>query len=84
MPRTLADMTPQEREACVGMWCYFRTPNGVLGSGIIVEVDSACADVFTPQNLNFYAEDRWVTPRFDLPRAWGADGEPVKGRKHEC
>lgn len=76
MSRTLADVTPAERAACVGMWCEISGRHlAVLadiwehGEGGVVHsnADLSCYD---------FAE---LAPRFDLPRAWTPEGEPVAG-----
>ena len=75
MPKTLADMTAEERAECVGMWAnveddYISVIAEVNGTGtcvIVCPVRQGC-DATYPNNM--------VTPRFDLPRAWTPDGEP--------
>ena len=78
MSKTLADMTPAEREQCVGMWCDAES----YGSPVILaRVNESAATATVPQGpYPSTAPLKDFTPRFDLPRAWGADGEPVKGR----
>ena len=83
MTKTLADMTPEERADCVGMWASHQghedkdEPCGNLG--IISEIDRDYAWIAFPkesaETYVFDLED--LTPRFDLPRAWTPDGEPV-------
>lgn len=73
--RTLADMTPAERDACVGMWCERRDTD----LAIISEVEDMAVVVF-PRAGGW----RWdnlsnLTPRMDLPRAWTPGGKPVPG-----
>lgn len=75
MTRTLADMTPAERQECVGRWAEVRRH-----LVIIAEIDEQRGDatVFRPETQN----NEWhnlpdVTPRLDLPRAWTPDGEPA-------
>ena len=78
MAKTLADMTAEERADCVGMWALIEGIN----LAVIAEADETNTCVVTyPQwdgdsavHLN-----EMVTPRFDLPRAWTPDGEPVDG-----
>lgn len=78
--RTLADMTPEERAQCRGMWCEY--PNTYDRLGIIYELDDENDpwilrfDVRT-EILGYDAKD--VIPRFDLPRAWNPDGMPMEG-----
>ena len=76
MSETLADMTKEERNECVGMWC-------VDGEGLLC--------IYTGEELGLgagvYPEHRLVmrsffdelTPRPDLPRAWTVDGQPPAG-----
>ena len=76
MAKTLADMTAEERANCVGMWALIEDIN----LAVIAEADETNTCVVTyPQwdgdsavHLN-----EMVTPRFDLPRVWTPDGEPV-------
>ena len=78
MSRILADMTPAERAECVGMWCETSSPRGL---GILARLDDGYQDATV---LHVDSGDSWchglaeVTPRFDLPRAWTPDGEPVE------
>ena len=75
MAKTLADMTPEERAECVGMWALIEG----ISLAVIAEADETNTCVVTyPQwdgdsavHLN-----GMVTPRFDLPRVWTPDGEP--------
>ena len=77
--RTLADMTPEERQACVGMWCEYKDGNGTK-LAVIVETwltdPEACMayDISCHENRHPLGGD--VTPRPDLPRAWNPDGTP--------
>lgn len=85
MAKTLADMTPEERAECVGMWASHQgheVKNEPCGNlGVVSEIDNGLAWIsFPKENAETYPfsfED--VTPRFDLPRAWMPDGEPVDG-----
>lgn len=86
--KTLADMTPEEREACVGMWCEItlkslgkvnRYELGVIrriqfneGYGAVQVIDTGSDIVW--DGLRF---DQ-IKPRFDLPLAWMPDGKPVE------
>ena len=80
MPKTLADMTPEQRANCVGMWCEY--PNTYDRLGIIYALD----DEDDPWILRFDVrteilgyDAKNIIPRFDLPRAWTPDGQPVPG-----
>ena len=80
MAKTLADMTAEERADCVGMWALIEGIN----LAVIAEADETNTCVVTyPQwdgdsavHLN-----EMVTPRFDLPRAWTPDGEPIPAKE---
>lgn len=84
---TLADMTPEQRAQCVGMWCDFLPGdkdhgepeqgifaywNWVKGEAVITF--PALADT------RKWAHPENVTPRYDLPRAWNPDGTPVSAK----
>ncbi|MDK8788786.1 hypothetical protein QP979_06520 [Corynebacterium striatum] len=80
MTKTLADMTPEQRANCVGMWCEY--PNTYDRLGIIYALD----DEDDPWILRFDVrteilgyDAKNIIPRFDLPRAWTPDGQPVPG-----
>ena len=84
MYKTLADMTPEQRAACVGMWCDVRVPfkEDQKNLVILTHVDSGPkrAKVFgTGIGMTWSKRLQDVTPRCDLPRAWMPDGTPVKG-----
>lgn len=83
---TLADMTPQERAECVGMWCDFEpTPNYVITTVIIKagnDYDAEFADEYEVFNTvlgHELAQPEQITPRYDIPRAWTPDGQPPAG-----
>ncbi|MGX1738568.1 hypothetical protein ACWIB8_05265 [Corynebacterium flavescens] len=93
MPKTLADMSPAERDACRGMWVEFvdfddsdgyEHSTGSSGPqlGILVgEIGTSgeCEVLTLTHGVTQFCIPEWeITPRFDLPRAWGADGEPMK------
>lgn len=83
-PRTLADMTPEEREQCRGMWADDSSAprNQVIICEIITPNLIRC--ICPTQHeyvLGFPSED--ITPRFDLPRAWNPDGTPVDADPEE-
>ena len=78
MSRTLADMTAEERADCVGMWTD--TP----GEDLAIIASASEPDVswvFFPQSGGDSATllNLFIAPRFDLPRVWTPDGEPVPG-----
>ncbi|HCG2982329.1 TPA: hypothetical protein NJV69_002569 [Corynebacterium striatum] len=78
MTKTLAELAPEQRTECVGMWCEY--PNTRDRLGIIYTLDDdndpwiLRFDVRT-EILGYDAKE--VIPRFDLPRAWNPDGTPV-------
>lgn len=84
--RPLADMTPQERAQCRGMWCediygdlyvYLGTPPGSTthdeetGAPMGTFIDTQEPDTIEAPLATF-------TPRPDLPRAWREDGQPPR------
>ena len=80
MAKTLADMTAEERAECVGMWALIESIN----LAVIVEVDETdtCVVIYPEWQSNTAAHlNEMVTPRFDLPRAWMPDGQPVPMKK---
>lgn len=79
---TLADMTPQERAQCVGMWA---TNHAYTADGESVGV-IACIQHHRVWIIHTDINGEWsvfptdgITPRPDLPRAWQADGTPPAG-----
>ena len=78
MAKTLADMTAEERGNCVGMWCDVK---GFTRPTPIVEMWGMEVELLISDNLRGHITETYefeqVTPRFDLPRAWTPDGEPV-------
>lgn len=81
MTKTLADMTPEQRADCQGMWCDVRVPfkENQRNLVILTHVDSELkrARVFgTGIDKTWPKRLRDVTPRPDLPRAWMPDGTP--------
>lgn len=82
MSKTLADMTPQQRQQCVGMWA---TNHNYTGDGESVGV-IACVQHSLVWLIHTHLHGEWsmfsvdsVSPRHDLPRAWHPDGTPPKG-----
>ena len=79
MAKTLADMTTEERDECVGMWC----DNLVSAADNPKPVVLACVQGEQCWILHTDLHGEWscfslgsVSPRFDLPRVWTPDGEP--------
>ena len=86
MYKTLADMTPEQRAACVGMWCDVRVPfkEDQKNLVILTHVDSGPkrAKVFgTGIGMTWSKRLQDVTPRCDLPRAWNPDGTPLAEKR---
>lgn len=82
MGRTLADMTPDERQASVGMWCDNLVSTAKTPSPVVL----ACVQGESCWILHTTLHGEWscfpldaVAPRLDLPRAWTPDGQPVSG-----
>lgn len=82
MSRTLADMTAEEREECVGMWVEHAHPH-YDGLEVIIDSDHDSVTTISTKSGQQYivvgGVMRHITPRFDLPRAWTPDGQPVPG-----
>lgn len=78
--KTLAEMTPEERAQCLGIWAEFKH-DGTTELVIIRGADPTGVDLFNPLSRCEYVrgdDSLWdVTPRPDLPRAWNADGTPA-------
>lgn len=76
---TLADMTPEQREQCVGMWCEAGEHLWVIRAvyGTTVGLRAKIIDPAAGRLANYTSADH-VTPRPDLPRAWQPDGSPVE------
>lgn len=85
--RTLADLTSEERAQCRGMWCedihgdlyvYLGAPTLSIAHD---EETGAPMGTFinTQEPETIEAPLAAFAPRFDLPRAWAADGQPPAG-----
>lgn len=88
MTRTLADMTPSERQECIGMWVKVTPTGGNSPSrtpflGVLASLDANAYwgkggyVVRGPHTSAFYFAEMELQP--DLPRAWTPEGEPVPG-----
>ena len=80
MTRTLADMTPEEQQECVGRWC----DNLASAAKEPAPVVLACVqgDLCWILHTDLYGEwscfsQESLAPRFDLMRAWNPDGTPA-------
>ena len=80
---TLADLTPEERAECIGLWgnhtfwgqVLISITDGVQFRGVNVEV----IRFIDGRPVREWASTSEVTPRPDLPRAWAPDGTPPEG-----
>ena len=81
MTKTLADMTPEERDQCVGMWCD--TPRGtfVLFKRMFEDVELGWSLIMPKDGFKVDYPNSDITPRFDLPRAWNPDGSPLQATR---
>ena len=82
--KTLADMAPDERTECVGLWCYVfdRGDEPPTGEGIIAgyrESDDGQTFVVVIHPRPDAGQWRYalheVSPRAELPRAWMPGGQ---------
>ena len=87
--KTLADMTKEDRDKCLGKWCYVIEQFDELPiyDGIITgyqESDNdrilAVIDDPHPDAGKEEFDLNKIIPRDDLPRAWNPDGRPPKGK----
>lgn len=77
---TLADMTPEERAQCRGLWCD--TPKGqfILLAPMFRDQEDFGWQLLVPsEGMKIDYQLEHITPRPDLPRAWQADGTPLAG-----
>lgn len=79
MIKTLADYTPQQRYDLIGTWC--ETPIDPWPAVLVrAYAHNHSAILYSPSVRHEYrAAFEDVTPLLDQPRAWQADGTPVKG-----
>ena len=80
MAKTLADMTAEERADCVGMWALIEG----ISLAVITEADetSTCVVIYPEWQSNTVVHlNEMVAPRYDLPRAWTPDGEPIPAKE---
>lgn len=80
MVKTLADMTPEARQACVGMWCDNLVSTAKEPAPVVLECVQG--ELCWVLHIDLHGERSCfslggVSPRFDLPRAWNPDGTPV-------
>ena len=87
MARTLADMTPEERQACVGMWCDNLVSTANNPSLVVLECVQG--DLCWVLHIDLHGErscfsQESLAPRPDLPRAWNPDGTPALRHRTEA
>ncbi|STC82277.1 hypothetical protein [Corynebacterium ulcerans] len=89
---SLADMPPAQRLECVGMWCDYDASDDenpdLHGVGIIYrDVSDGDEPIFAIKDPHLFGEviapAVYITPRYDLPRAWTPQGNPMPGRWEE-
>ena len=80
MTKTLAEMPPEDRKACEGMWCDNLNSTAKEPVPVVLTYVQGriCWVVHTkaPSWRSCFSLDS-VAPRFDLPRAWRPDGTPA-------
>lgn len=84
---TLADLTPEERAQCIGMWCgYNRYTEGGEPSDFVIMVEDVneagrvpCINPGAPSPTVWAPAPWMLTLRPDLPRAWTPHGKPAAG-----
>ena len=82
--KTMDEYSPTERADMVGMWAgYNRYEAGGEPEDFLIitgeETEAGRVPCYNPGAPipHAWAPDKWMlTPRFDMPRAWGKDGEP--------
>lgn len=79
--RTFADMTPEERAQCRGMWCETAMSKALFIYVASDQDNEEKAVVVNPKSqFRTVTPLRALTPRADLPRAWMPDGQPPAGK----
>ena len=86
--RTFEDMTPEEIDQCVGMWCNCDDDEGNVFLYVFSGMRGKDAIFDTPGNVQSGGGPGWtlptfaklITPRPDLQRAWNADGTPIDAK----
>lgn len=84
--KTMDEYSPVERADMVGMWAgYNRYEAGGEPEDFLIitgeETEAGRVPCYNPgaPTPHAWAPDPWMlTPRFDMPRAWGKDGEPCE------
>lgn len=79
MARTLADMTPEERQASIGLWCDNLASTAKEPAPVVLACvqGEECWVLHTSIHgeRSCFSLDS-VAPRPDLPRAWSSAGSP--------
>lgn len=84
--KTMDEYSPVERADMVGMWAgYNRHKAGGEPEDFLIitggETEAGRVPCYNPgaPTPHAWEPDKWMlTPRFDMPRAWGKDGEPCE------
>ena len=84
--KTMDEYSPEEQADMVGMWAAYNRhePGGEPSDFVIIEDEvnqAGRVPCYNPEapNPSAWAPDPWMlTPRFDLPRVWDKDGQPIK------
>ena len=79
---TLADLTPEERAQCKGMWCDFPDSDERTNLAIYVgdsPKNQGFCELIHEGQLGTLTIPENLTPRPDLPRAWAPNGMPMEG-----
>ena len=76
---TLADMTEEERANCAGMWCEEKDGSMCIYMGADATPEQTGVFAYPASEIPMRVFLNRITPRFDLPRAWQADGTPPAG-----
>lgn len=76
---TLADLTPEERAQCKGMWCEDEDGKLCIYRADHIGRDWLAICIYPDRVGTIAAKFDLITPRYDLPRAWTPDGQPVPG-----
>ena len=77
--RTFADMTEEERAQCRGMWCEEKDGSMCIYMGADATPEQTGVFAYPASAIPMRVFLNRITPRFDLPRAWHADGRPPVG-----
>lgn len=76
---TLADLTPEERAQCKGMWCEDEDGKLCIYRADHIGRDWLAICIYPDRVGTIAAKYDLITLRPDLPRAWAPDGTPPAG-----